>query len=101
MTVLAMLAGSMVSPDDFSSLWMLQQETEKAGLTKLGCTLGIRKLLSKRFLRMMKAEDHNGEEYDALSLENAGWDWIEANEDKFVLRKAKWAPAITDADIPF
>jgi hypothetical protein len=101
MTVLAMLAGSMGSPDACSSLWMLQQETEKAGLTKLGCTLGIRKLLSKKLLRMTKVEDHNGEAYDALALEDAGWDWIEANEDKFVLRKAQWAPAITDADIPF
>lgn len=50
MVVLAMLAGSVVSPDACYGLWRLQQDTEKAGLTKLGCTLGIRKLSAKKFI---------------------------------------------------
>lgn len=101
MTVLAVLAGSMISPDDCQGLWMLQQDTEKAGLTKLGCTLGIRKLLAKKLIRTTTDSDHNGDVYDALALEAAGWDWIEANEDKFVLRKKQRDHTLTDDDIPF
>ena len=101
MTVLAVLAGAMASPDACQSLWMLQQDTEKAGLTKLGCTLSIRKLLAKRLIRKTTDTDHNGEDYDALTLEAAGWDWIEANEDKFALRKERRIDSVTVDEIPF
>lgn len=101
MTVLAVLAGSVISPGARYSLWMLQQDTEKAGLTKLGCTLGIRKLLAKNFITLTADTDHNGEEYEALAVEEAGWDWIEANEDKFVLRKGEQEFWNTEDDLPF
>ncbi|HZY74283.1 MAG TPA: hypothetical protein VFE22_14345, partial [Edaphobacter sp.] len=57
MTVLAILAGSVISPEGCYGLWGLQQDTENAGLTKLGCTLGIRKLSSKKLIRMTKDTD--------------------------------------------
>ena len=101
MTVLAMLAGSIISPDASYGLWMLQQDTEKAGLTKLGCTLGIRKLLAKKLIKTTTEMDSGGDVYDALAVEEAGWDWIEANEDKFVLRKGQQESVISDDDIPF
>lgn len=50
---------------------------------------------------MTKDTDSNDYEYDALAVEEAGWDWIEANEDKFVLRKGQHESSITDDDIPF
>lgn len=46
--VLAVLAGSLLSPDDSYSLWSLQRDAEKAGITKLGTTLGIRRLFGQR-----------------------------------------------------
>jgi len=90
-----------VLADASYSLWMLHQDAEKAGLTKLGCTLGIRKLLAKKFIRMTMDADHNGEPYDAVAVEDAGWDWIESNEDKFVLRKEQPGAVVTEDDIPF
>lgn len=101
MTVLAILAGSIVSPDDSYGIRQLQQDAEKAGLTKLGCTLGIRKLLSKEFIEKTNDMDHNGEVFDCLALKGSGWNWVEANEEKFVLQKEKQAHTITDDDIPF
>ena len=105
--VLAILGGSLVSPEGAHSLWNLQQDCEKAGLTRLGCTLGLRKLLVKKFVRMTQDADDNGHAFDAVALESAGWQWIEGHEDEFVLRKGKSHPqayasvSITDEDIPF
>ena len=106
MTVLATLAGSVGTPEGNTSTYSLQQDSERAGVTKLGVALSLRRLATKQFIEKGQVEDHNGEPYDVLSLTNAGWDWIEANEDKFVLRKPQpsvrhVAAFVTDDDIPF
>ena len=100
MSVVAMLGGSLVSPDDGQTVWKLQQDAEKAGLTKLGSTLGLRKLLSKAFVSIEKDSDYDGNQYDVVKLKPSGWDWIEANEEKFILKKSD-VYGITDDDIPF
>lgn len=104
MTVLALLAASIAVPKGCYSLYSLQQESEKAGLTKLGFTLSVRRLLTKKFISPTVDTDYNEQSYDALMMEDAGWEWIDANEDKFVLRKvapSRTNDAIDDDDIPF
>ena len=49
----------------------------------------------------MVLQDDNGEEYPAARLNQAGWDWIEANEEMFSLKKATNRPHGLDDDIPF
>ena len=105
MSILALLGGSVLTPNDSQSLWSLQQEAEKAGMTKLGCNLAIRKLSTKAFVEARTAEDQNGYPYDAVAIADAGWNWIEFNEERFQLRKrqevAQSSDSITDEDIPF
>ncbi len=100
MTVIALLAGSLSSPHGTYQLSSLRNECERAGLTALGVTMGIRKLISKGFI-LAKAEEesYTNDLYDAVGIEEKGWEWMEANEDKFSLLKNR--PEYLDDDIPF
>jgi nucleoside 2-deoxyribosyltransferase len=102
LTVLAVLAGSVGVPDGYVSVFSVQQDAERAGLTKLGFALGVRRLIAKSFVGASLDNDHNGDQYDTLKVTSAGWDWIDANETRFVLRRIvpdREAP--TNDDIPF
>ena len=53
-------------------------------------------------------EDNGNEPYKGMKITGRGWDWIDANDDSFVLRRpqresrnALPTAEITDADIPF
>ena len=84
--VLAGAAGSVVSPQDGVSLYSVRQGVEGAGVTNLGCTLAIRGLVAKGFVRMGEEEDLFGPgTYQVLTVTEIGWDWIESNKSKFVL----------------
>ena len=52
----------------------------------------------------MWVEEHENEPYKGAAISDQGWSWIDANEEKFLLRKvtrkAEHAE-ITDDDIPF
>ena len=56
-------------------------------------------------MRQTMDTDDNGHEYPALGVTDAGWDWIVANEDRFVLqrmsKKTAQSIGISDDDIPF
>lgn len=107
LTVLAVLAGSVGVPDGMASLFSVQQDAERASLTKLGFALGLRRLSAKHFVIATEHEDWQGNRYDALKVCDAGWDWIEANEANFVLRRPAAtarghdSSTITEDDIPF
>jgi hypothetical protein len=107
LTVLATLAGSVGSPDGKVSVWSLQQETERANLTKLGFAIGLRRLRAKTFVQALEDKDWNGDVCDVLALTERGWDWIEANESRFVLRRVEEEQSsggnvgMIDDDIPF
>jgi hypothetical protein len=60
-------------------------------------------LTAKSFVEGCGYTDQNGYDTDALKVTDTGWNWIEANESRFVLRKPTKAELaeISDADIPF
>lgn len=108
LTVLAVVAGNVGVPYGKVSISSAQQDAERAGLTKLGFALGLRRLTAKKFLVAVEDEDYNGNTFDALQLTNDAWNWIEENESRFVVRrsqdaerKSKQVTEITDDDIPF
>jgi nucleoside 2-deoxyribosyltransferase len=87
-TVLSILAGEVGRTDGLVSNYAIQQDTERAGLTKLGFTVAIRRLLTKAFVRQtMDRDENNDYAYHALGVTDAGWNWIVANEDKFILQR--------------
>ncbi len=102
--VLAAVAGDTTIPDTTTSAHSIKVEVERAGLTNIGFSLGLRRLMAKGFIRILNEQDYNGNPYQTLTVTEPGWAWIEKNESKFVVRRTNVHPttfADLDDDIPF
>jgi hypothetical protein len=104
--VLAVLASEVGAPDGMASIFSVQSDSERNGLTKLGFTLALRRLQTKKFVHQGMDSDFNGNEYLAIGVTEQGWSWIDTNESRFILqRPARKEPDVvsdlTDDDIPF
>lgn len=89
LTVLAISAGSTSDDEQPAALWGIKQDVERAGLTNLGFTLGLRRLKSKGFVKVTEMYDENGNgPYEGVLITSKGWEWIEKNESKFVLHQS-------------
>ena len=98
--VLVALAGALTSPDNMVSLWALKKDAERAGLTSIGFSLGLRRLTTKQLVKLDSYTDQDDHSIEAALLTDRGWAWIDSNESAFVTRKH--APADDfDDDIPF
>ena len=81
LAVLAVLAGENGLP-----IWMLKNEVERAGFTSIGFNLGLRYLQKRDFVESVDLRDEDGNDYSVMQLTPAAWDWIEENENVFVLK---------------
>jgi hypothetical protein len=101
--VLAELSSSLYMPDSFVASYQVKNDVEKAGLTALGFSLGVRRLVSKEFIEIVETVNFNDETYSAFRLLEKGWQWIEANEKLFKVHKRNPASddILTDEDVPF
>lgn len=97
--VLANLAGDVSFPNSVTSLYSLKQGVERSGLTSIGFSLGLRRLISKSFVKASETEDERGEPYQVVELTECGWEWVESNESLFVIRRGTQQP--NDNEIPF
>jgi hypothetical protein len=103
--ILAVAAGAAL-PEQAFSLWQIKSDGEKLGLSAVGIGLALRRLFQKQFLKEEWVEDGN-EPYKGAAISSKGWDWIDANDDSFILRHAPKGQKqhviaeITDDDIPF
>ncbi len=93
--VLAAAAGSVTLPEETASLYSVKRDVERAGLTSIGFSLGVRRLRAKGFIKTTEEEDRDGV-YQVLTVTETGWNWIESNESKFVMVHRG-----NDDDIPF
>ncbi len=87
LAVIAAAAGSVSLPGEITAVYSLKNDVERAGFTPIAFSLGIKRLTDKGFAEVKQAEDYNGEPYPALALTTSAWEWIEQNEDKFLLKK--------------
>ena len=101
LTVLVAIASEIGTDDGKVGIWSTQQNADKAGQNKMGFALGLRRLKTKGFVTTVQDEDSNGNFFDALQLTAPAWDWIEANESQFVLKREPASSSISDDDIPF
>ncbi|MCP9819847.1 hypothetical protein KBZ18_10115 [Synechococcus sp. Cruz-9H2] len=97
--VLANLAGDVSFPDSVTSLYSLKHGVERSGLTSVGFSLGLRRLISKQFVQASETADERGEPYQVVELTERGWDWVESHESLFVIRRG--TPQSDDEEIPF
>ena len=91
LVVLASIAGVRTEPDGGLSVHLAKQDVERAGFTPVGFALGLRRLHKKGFIALYEVNDRDGE-YEAVRVTDEGWDWIERNEGKFILRKPEPDP---------
>ncbi len=86
--ILAVVAGEAFIPDHAVSISGAKRDAERAGITNMGFNLALRKLTAKKFVRLEDMYDeHSGEGYSGLAVTESGWQWIEANESRFVLHR--------------
>lgn len=105
--VLANLAGDSGFADSGIPAYNLRNDSERAGLTGIGFSLALRRLVTKQYAEVYDDSDFNGNDYKVVRLTDKGWNFIEQNETLFVLRKpeggGKLRPSFDDMDdkIPF
>jgi hypothetical protein len=106
--VVAEVSGEIYMPQSGVAVYTIKNGVERAGLTALGFSLGIRRLVKRGFIEIKEDANYNGDRFDAIYLTENAWGWIEANEKLFKLHKRKAEPPslsdtiiITDDDLPF
>jgi hypothetical protein len=108
LTILAVAAGTADGPEAGFSVWKVRNDAEKTGLTNIAISLALRRLTVKQFLEETLVEEYGNEPYTGMKITGLGWDWIDANEDSFVLRRPQResqrplpTAEISDDEIPF
>ncbi|MFN7924001.1 MAG: hypothetical protein U0Q16_28120 [Bryobacteraceae bacterium] len=102
--VLAEIAGGVFMPHTGVAAFTVKSQLQTV-LTSFGFSLGLRRLVSRDFVRVAPETDRDGDEYESLFLTDKAWGWIEAHEGLFVIRRpsAKSTSRIVsdDDDIPY
>ena len=90
-------------PGDSVSAYLIRQDMEKSGFTKIATTLALTSLLRQNMIGTTEVQEYGNDPYTAYTLEPSGMDWLLKNQDRLVLRqKAKQQPAVRDSDdLPF
>ncbi len=86
--VLALVAGEAFTPESAVSFSGAKRDADRAGINNLGFNLAYRKLLAKNFVSNKEIwDDRVGDSFDGIVVTEAGWQWIEANESRFILHR--------------
>ena len=100
MAVLVSLAGNLETPQDHVATYLLRRDIEGSGFTKMAAIIGIKSLTAKGFIDFNLYPDDRGEEYQAYSLTEKGWEWIMSNQDRFKMVQSDGKRNQVD-DVPF
>ena len=87
--VLALVAGGASVPSYVTSIYSVKRSAEQSGLTNVGFSLGVRRLVAKGLVKICEYPDDNGDPYDVLLITESGWSWIELHEHLFVIHRPK------------
>ena len=101
LAIIATIAGEVIIPGGGIAAYEAKREVERAGFTPVGFSVGVQRLRNKGFVELRDGEDHNGNLIHEIAITSSGWDWIERNEDKFMLRRPPPEPASGSDDVPF
>ena len=87
-------------PHSGVAVYSVKNELERV-LTGVGFSLGLRRLISRGFVEIKEDQNHNGDTYDAVFINDKAWGWIETHEDLFVIRRPPKKTATPEDDVPF
>jgi hypothetical protein len=105
---LASLGANIDSPSDHASAYLIRQDMDAGGFTRLATALALKTLLDKQFIEEGYFSDYNSDPYCGYSLTSLGWNWIIENRERFIIKrstselvsKASASAEVAD-DIPF
>lgn len=96
------IAENLEDPKGTVSSFIIKQDVENSGFTKIACVLGLQELEKKNFIRYELYNNYHGDEYSAYQLTELGWNWICENQDKFEMKKPQISYIdIDENNIPF
>lgn len=100
---LAAMAENMDYPESGISPYLIKNDMEKSGFTKIAATLAIKGLLEKGLVSQEEVQEWNSEPYLGYKFTKSGWDWVLKNQGKFLLKKLIKPDPFDDFDsnIPF
>ena len=104
--ILVTIASLIDNPNEGISIYTLRKNLESQGLTPIGITLGLKKLLTLDFIESSLEYDHNGNEWTSYKMNDKGMNWLMDN--KSILELITKSPNVTNYnnngladDIPF
>jgi nucleoside 2-deoxyribosyltransferase len=105
MGAMAAVVEGMYEPDTCVPCYEVRQEMERAGYTRIAYLLATTGLARKDLIVKVEGFDDRGNPYDGYQLTPDGFNWLEQNRDRFVLRRpAENSPDAepeTFDDVPF
>lgn len=105
MVALVTIAENIDSPSDKVGTYLIKEDMNRAGYTKIAVTLALTSLLRKGMVEDKMDSDINGNEFFIYTVSPKGMEWLLQNQDKLVLKmkKSKAAQVLEklDDDIPF
>ena len=69
------------APNEEVSVYLVKNQSSRAGFTDVEFNIGIRKLIKKGLLKVEEAGDWRGDSYNAFLLTETGEEWILNNEN--------------------
>ena len=94
------VAEQLPEPTGGVSGYMIQQDMEKAGFTKIATTLGVRGLLSKEMLEAFEEQGYN-ETYTVYRVTERGMVWLFQNTERLNLKAEAPSQPESSDDMPF
>ena len=101
---LALAAAQVDAFTDPVGIFYLKREATSSGFTGVGFAVALRRLQQRKFIRLIEANTGDDENYPAVVIEDAGWNWIDEHESLFVFQREKndiFGALDIDDDIPF
>ena len=104
MVALVSIGQNADTPERPVSVYVIRQDMEKSGYTRIATTLSLTSLLRKGLIGSEEVQEFNSDPFTGYHLKHAGMDWLLANQDRLVLRHKESHPTKTVVDkddIPF
>jgi hypothetical protein len=88
--VITAIVGNLSGVDRSAPEYRIRKEAGKNGRTDFALSLGLKKLSSKQFIahEVSPPDEQWGDPYLAYSPTEIGWQWLQNNEDQFVLQRS-------------
>ncbi len=105
MVALVTIMQNNLAEDDAVSTYTIKSDMNNAGFTDIAVSLALKLLVQKGFVKSMKTQDYNGNEYFGYVAVESGTNWLMKNQEKLVLQKEIERPIQNqnenDDDLPF